>query len=97
MDPRRGDDGFARRREPRTGPLLVAFYVLLGLALLRIMVVLIGAALLIRPVSACPACFRECIAIRRPWLARLAPWCEWRWCPHCGWQGPARATDRGAE
>lgn len=65
--------------------------VLLGLAVLRFVVVAVGAALIIQPVRACPACRRETVAIQRSrWIARLARGYEWRWCPHCGWQGPAR-------
>ena len=66
--------------------------VLLALALLRVALVAVGAALLIRPVRACPACFLDTLPIRRRWLRRLAPRYEWRWCPHCNWQGPSRRT-----
>jgi hypothetical protein len=64
--------------------------VLVALALVRFALVAVGAALLIRPVRSCPACFRDTVAIRRPWLDRLASRYEWRWCPYCRWQGPAR-------
>jgi hypothetical protein len=64
--------------------------ILLALAFLRFVLVAAFATLLIRPVAACPACFRDTVSIRRPWLERLTRSYEWRWCPHCRWQGPAR-------
>lgn len=70
-----------------------AFFVLLALVLLRAGLILLGAALILRPVSACPACFRDTFLLRRRILATLAPWVEWRWCPHCGWQGPSKRED----
>ena len=69
---------------------MVIAYTLLALVLLRVAVILAAALLLIAPVSACPACFQPSLPIRRAWLTPFAPWFEWRWCPHCGWQGPAR-------
>lgn len=66
--------------------------ILLALALMRFAVVAVGVTLLIRPVRACPACFDKTLPIRQPWLERLAPRYEWRWCPHCRWQGPSRRT-----
>ncbi|MBI4409718.1 MAG: hypothetical protein HY561_08430 [Gemmatimonadetes bacterium] len=74
---------------------MIVFYVLLGFVLLRFVLVLLAAALLVRPVTACPACFRPSLPIQRAWLARLAPWFEWRWCPHCGWQALARRRRAG--
>jgi hypothetical protein len=65
-------------------------WILLAFALLRFAVVAAGAALLIRPVLACPACFATTAAVRRPWLERFARRYEWRWCPHCRWEGLAR-------
>ena len=67
-------------------------YVFLGLVLLRVVVLAIGFALIIRPVNACPACFHDTLKLQRIWLARLLPWMEWRWCPSCSWQGPARVS-----
>ena len=64
--------------------------VFLGLVLLRGVLIAVGAALLVRPVRQCPACFQATVELQRVWLRRLAPWLEWRWCPHCGWAGPAR-------
>ena len=64
--------------------------VLLGLVLLRLLLVAVGAALIVRPVIDCPACFGPSFGLYRHWLERLVPWIEWRWCPRCGWQGPAR-------
>jgi hypothetical protein len=64
--------------------------VLLGLVALRLLLIGLGAALIMRPVFDCPACFGPSFPLHRRWLRRLAPWIEWRWCPRCGWQGPAR-------
>lgn len=61
-----------------------------GLVLLRVVVVATAAALLIRPVRACPACFHPTVPLLIRPLAKLVPWVEWRWCPDCAWQGPAR-------
>ena len=69
---------------------MIIVYTLPALALLRAAVILAAALLLIAPVSACPACFQPSLPIRRAWLAPFASRFEWRWCPHCGWQGPAR-------
>lgn len=63
--------------------------VFLGLVLLRWALVFgVGVALVPR-VRSCPACFHDTIPIRKPWLRRLAPSLEWRWCPSCGWRGPS--------
>jgi hypothetical protein len=69
--------------------------VLLALALLRFATIVVGGALVIRPVSACPACFRDTVPIRSRWLARVAARYEWRWCPYCRWQGLARRVAPG--
>jgi hypothetical protein len=66
-----------------------AVIILLGLVALRWIVVGVGVALLVRPVRECPACFHETFGLHHP-LLRLVKWLEWRWCPQCGWQGPAR-------
>ena len=68
----------------------ITVVVLLGLVLLRFVLLGLFAALIIRPVVECPACFRSTFALHRPWLRRLVSWLEWRWCPHCGWSGLAR-------
>lgn len=68
----------------------LAIVVLLGLVVLRWVLLGIGAALILRPVDSCPACMAETHALHRPWLRRLAPWLEWRWCMACGWSGPAK-------
>ena len=70
---------------------MIIVYVFMGLVLLRILLIGVGAALLIRPVLNCPACFQDTLKLRRPVLA-LGNWIEWRWCPSCGWQGLARVT-----
>ena len=62
-----------------------------GLVLLRVLLVGIGAALLIRPVRSCPACFHATLPIRTA-LLRPFPAYEWRWCPTCRWQALARVT-----
>jgi hypothetical protein len=70
--------------------------VLLGLVALRFLLIALGAALIVRPVIDCPACFAPTFALYRRLLQRLVPWLEWRWCPHCGWQGPARRISDAA-
>lgn len=70
--------------------------VLLGLVGLRWVILGIGAALIVRPVTACPACAECTLALHKPWLRRLARWLEWRFCPGCGWQGPARRVPDAA-
>lgn len=77
---------------PFYGMLIVA--VLFGLVLLRWVVLAVGVFLLLPRVRECPACFRSTIAVRRPWLRRLLPWLEWRWCLSCGWEGPSRTGGR---
>jgi hypothetical protein len=67
-----------------------AVYVLIGLVVLRGILIGIGAALILRPVTDCPACFAPTLLLQRKWFRRLLPWMEWRWCPHCGWNGPAK-------
>jgi hypothetical protein len=67
-----------------------AAIVLAGFVVLRWILLGLGAALLIRPVRDCPACFGPTFALQRPRLQRLAPWLEWRFCPRCRWQGPGR-------
>jgi hypothetical protein len=69
---------------------MIVVYVFIGLVVLRFIVLAIGAALIIKPVHDCPACFQQSVKIRYTWLARLLPWYEWRWCPYCGWEGPSR-------
>ncbi|MBI4541160.1 MAG: hypothetical protein HY704_16790 [Gemmatimonadetes bacterium] len=69
---------------------MVAFYVFLALVLVRAVVILVALAFLVQPVSSCPACFAPTLPIVKRWLRILAPRFEWRWCPRCGWQGPAR-------
>jgi len=65
--------------------------VLLLLVGLRWVLLAVGVALLVRPVSSCPACAASStLGLHRPWLRWLTSWLEWRWCPQCGWQGPAR-------
>jgi len=77
-------------------PTAAAVYVLLGLVALRVIIVGIGAALLLRPVRDCPACFADAtFRAHHRWLRLLAPWLEWRFCPRCGWHGPSRRLARG--
>lgn len=70
------------------GTIIVAVF--LALVVLRWGLLLGGALVLIPRVRACPACFEATLRIHRPWLRRLLPWLEWRWCPSCGWRGPGR-------
>lgn len=72
---------------------MLAVAVLLGLVALRWGLLLGGVLLLVPRVRACPACLSETLPVRRPWLRRLLPWLEWRWCPGCGWEGPGRRKD----
>jgi hypothetical protein len=68
----------------------VAVLVLIGLVLLRGILIGVGAALILRAVTDCPACFSPTYLLQRKWLRRFLPWLEWRFCPHCGWQGPSK-------
>jgi hypothetical protein len=74
---------------------VVVVLVLAALVLLRFILIGIGALLIIRPVTACPACFQEIVRVRYALLGLLAPWLEWRWCPSCGWEGPSRRRSEG--
>ncbi|MDE0395771.1 MAG: hypothetical protein OYK82_13445 [Gammaproteobacteria bacterium] len=69
---------------------LAVAVVLLGLVVLRVLIVTILGLLILRPVRECPACFEPTVPIRWPLVLRLATGFEWRWCPSCRWQGPAR-------
>lgn len=69
---------------------LAVIVVLLGLVVLRVLIVTVLGLLIIRPVRECPACFEPTVPIRLPFVLRLAVGFEWRWCPACRWQGPAR-------
>lgn len=60
------------------------------LIFLRIVVGLAFAHMIIRPVRRCPACFQPTVSIRPRWLVILPSRYEWRWCPHCRWEGPGR-------
>lgn len=71
----------------------VVMVVLGGLVALRALAVAFLVYFIIRPVRACPACFRDTFPLKKRWLAVLglaARSLEWRWCPFCGWEGPAR-------
>jgi hypothetical protein len=70
---------------------MIVVYVFLALVLLRVLLVGVGAAMLIRPVEKCPACFYDTLKLQRP-VFGLKKWIEWRWCPSCSWQGLARVT-----
>ena len=74
---------------------MIVVWVLLGLVVLRWGLLFAGALLLIARVRDCPACFEPTLKLRSPWLRRLVPWLEWRWCPTCGWQGPSRMHEGG--
>jgi hypothetical protein len=72
--------------------LLIATFI--GLIAIRYAAVLFLAALIIRPVQACPACRTSfTMPVRQPWLRLLARHYEWRWCPACGWQALARRVN----
>lgn len=70
---------------------MIAVLVLVGLIALRVGLLGLGSALLVRPVRDCPACFRPTAPVRVRWL-HLLPRFEWRWCMDCGWRGLARVT-----
>jgi|SoiMethySBSTD1v2_1073268.scaffolds.fasta_scaffold5970834_2 hypothetical protein len=70
---------------------MIIVYVFLGLVLLRVVLIGLGAAMLIRPVQQCPACFYDTLKLQRS-VVGLKKWIEWRWCPSCSWQGLARVT-----
>ncbi len=69
---------------------MIAVLVLAALVALRWGILLVAAAALVPEVRGCPACFAATVPIHRPWLSRLLPRIEWRWCASCGWQGPGR-------
>ncbi|MBX6364747.1 MAG: hypothetical protein IRZ00_12835 [Gemmatimonadetes bacterium] len=77
---------------------MLIFYTLLALVALRVILVLVAVAVLVGPVSRCPACFQPTVTVRRRWL-RPVRGIEWHWCAACGWQGPGRcaATARAPE
>lgn len=60
------------------------------LVFLRFIVLLGLSAAIVRPVRRCPACFDATVAFRPRWHRLLPPAFEWRWCPQCQWEGPAR-------
>ena len=73
----------------------VAAVLILGaLVLLRWTLIVLGAALILHQVDACPACFEPTLPIRRPVITALLRIADWRWCPACGWQGPSRRPER---
>lgn len=73
--------------------LLIAIFV--ALVAVRYAAVLFLAALIVRPVRECPACFAaSTIPIQPSWLRPIARHYEWRWCPACGWQALARRSVR---
>lgn len=75
--------------------MIATVLVFLGFVVLRWGLVFGGTLLLIPRVRQCPACFQATLRIRRPWLRRLLPRLEWRWCPSCGWKGPS--SRKGSE
>lgn len=72
---------------------MVAAWVLVSLVLLRLALLGIGSALLVRTVRDCPACFRPTTPVLVRWLRRVSHF-EWRWCTHCGWRGLSRGRAR---
>lgn len=63
---------------------MLAFWVMLGFVVLRL-VVLAGLALLLLPRGrTCPACREETVPLVSTGLLRLLP-IDKRWCTHCGW------------
>ena len=74
---------------------MVLILVFVALVLLRFLAVVGLAALVIRPVNDCPACFASStVTVRRGFLRLLGRAYEWRWCPSCGWEALARRETR---
>ncbi len=75
---------------------MIVFYVFFGLVLIRLVAIVIILLVALSVGPQCPACGREAILIRTPWLRLLSNWIERRWCMTCGWQGLTRRS-RSAE
>ncbi len=75
---------------------MIVFYVFFGLVLIRLVAIVIILLVALSVGPRCPACGREAILIRTPWLQLLSNWIERRWCMTCGWQGLTRRS-RSAE
>lgn len=73
---------------------MVAAWVLLSLVLLRLLLLALGTAFLVRTVRACPACFNPTTPVLVRWLRKVSRF-ELRWCMHCGWRGISRARTGG--
>lgn len=73
---------------------LVTVLVFFCLVALRVALVFLGAVLILRSARQCPACLAPTTLMHTPWLRRLLPRVEWRWCAQCGWQGPGRTPYR---
>ena len=70
--------------------LAVAVILFFFLVFLRLALIAVVGLFIIRPARDCPACFRPTVPIRKRWLAWFNSALEWRWCPECRWEGPAR-------
>ena len=73
---------------------MVLVLVFAGLIVLRMLAIAALAALIIKPVQACPACFASStFPVRYGFLRWLGRAYEWRWCPACGWEALARRVN----
>jgi hypothetical protein len=64
--------------------------VLLATVLVRFTIIAAVVYLILPRGSACPRCGLALALIRHPWLQRLVPRLEHRWCLECGWSGVVR-------
>lgn len=64
--------------------------VLFATVLLRAAIVLTFVYLILPAKRVCPLCGARLTPIRHPWLRRLLPLVEHRWCLDCGWSGLVR-------
>jgi len=69
--------------------------VLLATVLLRFSIVATVVYLLLPRGPSCPRCGVEAATIRHPFLRRVLPWLEHRWCLDCGWNGLVRRVGGG--
>lgn len=73
---------------------MVLVLVFAGLIALRMLAIAALAALIIKPVRACPACFASStLPVRYGFLRLIGRSYEWRWCPACGWEALARRAN----
>lgn len=69
--------------------------VLLATVLLRFSIVVTVVYFLLPRGPSCPRCGVEAATIRHPFLRRLLPLLEHRWCLECSWNGLVRRGGGG--